>query len=90
MHPCVEAAHAWRHQNGYERMGGIVIIGSVYISWIERLRNPEYWPPGTVAVDSEGHAWLAVGGTRSCGAVVWMPTDAAAWRHTSYAIGGHA
>ena len=71
---------AWRRQHGYVGAGGVVIVvGGYATAWINELRNPEHWEPGTIAVDELGHTWRAVGGNAK-GAALWMPTNSASWR----------
>ncbi|WP_145647036.1 hypothetical protein [Pseudoduganella lurida] len=85
LHPSIITATAWRREHGFEARGGIVVVGVAGICWMDRLRNPERWEPGAVAVDALGHAWIAMGGDRDDGAMAWMPTNTAAWRRTAQA-----
>jgi hypothetical protein len=72
----VEIASRWREEKGYVGRGGVVVVfnGEVQ-SWVNRLRNPEHWQPGCIAVDEEGHTWTTIAGNESAGALMWLPND---------------
>jgi hypothetical protein len=47
---------------GYEGRGGVVIVFDGEAGgWVDRLRNPEHWRIGTLAVDEDGRIWVASG-----------------------------
>ena len=78
----IQTALAWRLEHGYGKLGGVVILLEGFaIGWMNSLRNPDHWEPGTLAVDADGHTWRAVGGNDSDGAALWMPTNFYTWRH---------
>lgn len=41
--------------------------------WMNELRNPETWMPGTLAIDDNGNQWIANGGDDYNGAKQWKP-----------------
>jgi len=73
----VDEAQRWRDEKGYAGRGGVVVIfnGSAD-AWVDKLRNPEHWQPGCVAVDENGRTWTAIGGTEQDGALMWLAGDA--------------
>lgn len=70
------AAQLWRKQRGYIGRGGVVVVfdGEVQ-SWVDKLRNPDHWQPGCVAVDETGKSWTTVAGTEQDGALMWLPNE---------------
>lgn len=70
------AARRWREQWGYIGRGGVVVVldGEVQ-SWVNKLRNPEHWQPGCVALDEDGKGWTTVAGNALGGALLWLPND---------------
>lgn len=68
------AAQRWREQRGYIGRGGVVVVldGEVQ-SWVDKLRNPEHWQPGCVAVDETGKSWTTIAGNQQDGALMWLP-----------------
>ena len=44
-------------------------------SWINKLRNPEHWIPGCIAIDEAGNSWMTVAGNEQNGALVWLPRN---------------
>lgn len=64
-------ANKWRSDNP-ARVGGVVLVwqGKVY-AWKDKLRDPSCERPGAIAVDHEGHLFLAEGGNDDSGASVW-------------------
>lgn len=70
----LKIARAWREAEGYVGRGGVVVIyqGEVN-SWVDKLRNPEHWIPGCVAVDEAGNRWMAIAGTDRDGCAMWLP-----------------
>lgn len=68
----VRLAARWRSDNpGHEE--GVVLIwnGQVY-GWKNNLRNAEHEQPGAIAVDPEGHLFVAEGGNDYDGAKCWV------------------
>ncbi|EBW7114446.1 antirestriction protein ArdR [Salmonella enterica subsp. enterica serovar Telelkebir] len=65
-------AAAWREQNP-EHEGGIVMIqnGQAY-GWKNSLRDPQHECPGSIAVDADGHLFIAEGGNDYDGAKCWV------------------
>jgi len=59
--------------------GGVVVIHSTKVvgwkvaSWMNKLRDPQSWSPGCIAVHQDGRSWLAVGGNPKDGARKWHP-----------------
>lgn len=73
----IELAKAWREERGYTGRGGVVVIhDSVANGWVDKLRNPNHWQPGCIAVDEDGRTWTATGGTYQEGALMWLPNEA--------------
>ncbi|MGI4720992.1 MAG: hypothetical protein ACRYF6_21690 [Janthinobacterium lividum] len=70
----IDTATQWRKQHGYIGKGGVIVIfdGDAQ-GWMDRLRNPEHWRPGCIAVDELGHSWTAVNGNDQDGAKAWLP-----------------
>ncbi len=64
-------ANKWRSENP-ARVSGVVLVwqGKVY-AWKDKLRDPSCERPGAIAVDYEGHMFLAEGGNDDSGASVW-------------------
>ncbi|SDR62967.1 hypothetical protein SAMN05445850_8541 [Paraburkholderia tuberum] len=69
----IDIAHRWRQENGYVGRGGVVVLfdGEVQ-NWVNKLRNPEHWQPGCIAVDEQGHTWTAIAGSERNGALMWL------------------
>lgn len=69
-------ARSWREAQGYVGRGGVIIIhdGEVQ-SWVNKLRNPEHWKPGCIAIDEAGSTWTAVVGSDEAGALMWLPCN---------------
>lgn len=68
----VRLATRWRCDNpGHEE--GVVLIwnGQVY-GWKNYLRNADHEQPGAIAVDPEGHVFVAEGGSDYDGAKGWV------------------
>lgn len=56
------------------RYGGVVIVyEGVVCGWVDQLRDPGHWTPGSIAIDQQGNCWEAQGGTDSDGAERWQP-----------------
>lgn len=61
-----DIAAKFRDDHGYSGRGGVVVVflGEA-CGWVDKLRNPEHWLVGAIAVDEEGNKWRAVGRTSS-------------------------
>jgi hypothetical protein len=72
----LDTAKHWRERHGYVGRGGVVVLfeGEVQ-SWVNKLRNPEHWRPGCIAVDEDGRSWITLAGTEQNGALMWLPSD---------------
>jgi hypothetical protein len=44
--------------------------------WVNKLRNPEHWQPGCIAVAEDGKTWTAFGGNEQDGALLWLSNEA--------------
>jgi hypothetical protein len=68
-----EIAVAWREEKGFVGRGGVGVLfkGEVQ-GWVNKLRNPEHWQPGCVAVDEDGHTWTTIAGSERDGALMWL------------------
>lgn len=65
-----ELAKNWREEAG--RQGGVVVIfGGNVSGWMDKLRDPQNWEPGCIAVDDMGNEWIAGGGDSDGGAERW-------------------
>ena len=52
---------------------GVVVIHQGEVQgWVNKLRNPESWMPGCIAVNRIGKQWKAVGGDQYNGACQWI------------------
>jgi hypothetical protein len=73
----VAEAISWREEHGYVGRGGVVVIFEGAVNgWVDRLRNPDHWRPGCIAVDEQGRTWSTTGGTEQGGALMWLPNEA--------------
>lgn len=65
-----QMAAAYRAELG--KSSGVVVFwcGAVQ-GWVDRLRDPDHWRPGCIAVDTDGRCWRAVGGNEIEGAERW-------------------
>lgn len=69
-----KAAEEWRTTNGYTEKGGVVVFfEGTPQGWVDELRNPEEWQPGSIAVDESDTEWIAHGGDNQNGAASWIP-----------------
>lgn len=65
-------ASRWRSTNGYTDKGGVIILHEKKVQgWVNKLRNPESWMPGCIAVKENGDCYVAQGGNRYDGAERW-------------------
>ena len=53
--------------------GGVIIFNGNVQGWVDKLRDPQSWCPGCIAVDQEGNEWVATGGNDYDGAKEWTP-----------------
>lgn len=70
----INDACRYRQQEGLVGKGGVVVFfrGEVQ-GWVNRLRNPDHWQPGCIAVDEQGHMWTTLAGNERAGALMWLP-----------------
>jgi hypothetical protein len=69
-------AREWREKWGYIGRGGVIVISEGEVqSWVNKLRNPEHWIPGCIAIDEAGNSWMTVAGNEQNGALVWLPRN---------------
>lgn len=74
MENIISIAQDWREQHGYQGAGGVVIVfEGEGTGWMDELRSPEQWVPGSIAVDESGSCWNAIGGNPYDGAKYWVP-----------------
>lgn len=67
-------ADDYRQNKRSDFKGGVVVIfGNKVSGWMNKLRDPQHWKPGCIAVDENGNAWLADGGSPKDGAKKWLP-----------------
>lgn len=70
-------AEKWRESNSgngesYVGKGGVVVFFDGQLQgWVNELRNPESWQPGSIAVDESENLFMAVGGNYYDGAESW-------------------
>lgn len=73
----IKMANEYRAEIGHN--DGVVVIFNGEISgWMNELRDPQHWTPGCVAIDCDGHEWVATGGNDYDGAAHWQPLKQAA------------
>ncbi|WP_101675624.1 ArdR protein [Alloalcanivorax mobilis] len=64
-------AGEWREAEGHN--GGVVIFyGAEVAGWMDKLRDPQHWCPGCLAVTKFGGVWRAHGGDDHSGARQWV------------------
>lgn len=63
-------------QRGKLPTGAVVMYGNKFSGWMDRLRDPNHWMPGCVAVLDDGSAYVARGGNDYDGAQEWVPANA--------------
>lgn len=67
-------AATWRQENGYANENGVIVISCGQVQgWVDRLRNPDHWQPGCIAVNEVGEVFIATGGNIDAGAECWEP-----------------
>ncbi len=54
----IDEARRYREKESMVGRGGVVVFfdGEVQ-GWVNKLRNPEHWQPGCIAVDEHGRMW---------------------------------
>lgn len=67
----IEIAKAYRSEAGREKEGLVVIYKEKAVGWIDKLRDPQRWSPGALAVDPLGNIWQATGSNCNCPAESW-------------------
>ncbi len=73
-----QLANEYRHTDGSEYEGGLVIVyNNEAGGWMRHLNNPQGWMPGCIAVDINGNQWVASGGDDYNGSEQWVaiPSD---------------
>lgn len=69
-------AKKWRKETGRSGKGGFVIIFEGKVAgWMDKLREPEHWQAGCVAVGANGDEYIATGGNYNRGAESWQPSE---------------
>ena len=69
----IDIAQRWRQENGYAGRGGVVVLFNGEVQgWVNKLRNPDHWQPGCIAVDEQGHSWTTIAGSERNGALMWL------------------
>lgn len=72
----LKKARIWRDNEGYRGKVGVVIVFENQVQgWVNTLRNPEDWRPGSIAVFEDGTCYLASGGDDQNGAESWRPIE---------------
>ena len=57
-----DIAAKFRDDHGYSGRGGVVVVfEGEACGWVDKLRNPEHWRHGAIAVDEQGAKWKALG-----------------------------
>ncbi|MDM8545178.1 hypothetical protein [Candidatus Venteria ishoeyi] len=68
----IKQANKWRTDYNRHGHGGVVVVfNGVVNGWVNKLRNPEQWQPGCIAVDEQQDTWIACGGNAQSGAERW-------------------
>lgn len=63
-------------ERGHSRKGGVVVLFNGQVAgWMDKLRDPQGWEPGCVALDDFGNAWEAIGGDSYNGAEDWIQIE---------------
>ena len=58
------------------RKGGVVVLfGGTFQSWVNKLRNPEHWQPGCLAVDEGTKGKTTVAANARDGTLLWLLND---------------
>lgn len=73
-------ARAIAYRTRYETPeGGLVVFNNFgdACGWINKLRDPNHWEPGCMAMDEFGMTWKAIGGNNYDGAESWEPINGA-------------
>jgi len=72
----IEIAEQWREESLYypgERQltGYVIVYAGQVAGWINKLRDPQSWQPGSIAVDPDGNQYQSFGGDEYYGARSW-------------------
>lgn len=79
----IKKATAWR-ANRPDLIGGVIVFhGRELQGWVNRLRNPEHWVPGCIALDCDGKQYVATGGDAYNGAQHWEPITTKTKKHAN-------
>ncbi|MDR8093300.1 hypothetical protein KPB05_38235 [Burkholderia gladioli] len=69
----IDDACRYRQQKGLVGKGGVVVLFQGEVQGrVNRLRNPDHWQPGCIAVDERGHMWTTIAGSERDGALMWL------------------
>ena len=70
----IALATLWRQERTESHLkGGVVIVyESTIVGWRDKLRNPEDFCPGCIAVSSSSEVWESFGGDCGMGAESWL------------------
>ncbi|EBM5962820.1 TPA: antirestriction protein ArdR [Salmonella enterica subsp. enterica serovar 16:l,v:-] len=72
----VSIARHWREQNPEHADSGIVLIWQqTAYGWKNCLRDAHHERPGAIAIDTDGHVFIAKGGNEYDGAKCWVVFD---------------
>lgn len=57
--------------------GGLIVFNNDgdACGWTNKLRDPQHWEPGCIAMDESGNRWKATGGNNYDGATSWEPIN---------------
>lgn len=70
-------AEQYRQKYGLLAKGGVVVFFNGEVNgWVDRLRDPQHWQAGALAIDEDGHQFVAIGGDYQSGARAWVVNDA--------------
>lgn len=70
-------SHRYGNKAGCPTGGVVVVFKNEVQGWVNKLRNPESWAPGCVAVEENGTCHIAAGGNAYDGATHWQAGGAA-------------
>lgn len=71
-----DTAYRYRVEHGYIGKGGVIMIfEGVPTAWVRQLDQAHHWCPDVIAIDEDGFAWIATGGSEEDGAKIWLPFD---------------
>lgn len=67
----IRLSECYRDENDFED-GVVILFGCEVVGWINELRDPQRWEPGSVAITVDHSVYVAVGGTSYGGAEKWV------------------